>query len=358
MRTVSVALGARSYPIYIGHGILGAIGARCAEHDLGRKVAVVTDETVGTLYGSPVVESLRAQGFEPIEVVIPAGEAKKCLATMDGIFEQLIRAQLDRGCAILALGGGVIGDLAGFVAATYLRGVAFVQVPTTVLAQADSGVGGKVAVNHPLGKNLIGAFHQPRFVLMDTDVLRTLPDREVRAGLVEVIKHGMIRDEGFFAFLEAHIEELVSLRASAEVMERMIERNCQIKGEVVGLDEREQGLRAILNYGHTVGHALEALGGYGRLRHGEALGLGMRVAGRIAVGKGLLAEEALNRQNQLLAKLGVPDRIVGFEPMEILEKMRSDKKVRNGKVRFVLPERIGGVVIRDDVTEKEVLESL
>ena len=358
MRTVYVELCERRYPIYIGHGKLGEIGVRCAEHDLGRKVAVITDETVAALYLSPVLGSLKEQGFEVVEVVIPAGEAQKCLETMDGIFERLIQARLDRGCTVVALGGGVVGDLAGFVAATFLRGVAFVQVPTTVLAQADSGVGGKVAVNHRLGKNLIGAFHQPKFVLMDTDVLKTLPPREIRAGLVEVVKHGMIRDEAFFAFLEEHIEELVALTASPGIMERMIERNCEIKGEVVRLDEREHGLRMILNYGHTVGHALEALGGYGRLRHGEAVGLGMRMAARIAVEKGLFSEEALARQNRLLRKLGVRDGIEGFDPEEILEKMKSDKKVREGKVRFVLPERIGQVVIREDVTEEEVRRSL
>ena len=353
MRTVYMELGERRYPIYIGHGILEEIGVRCAEQGLGRKLAVITDETVAELYLSPMVGSLREQDREVVEVVIPAGEEQKCLETMDGILERLIRARLDRGCTVVALGGGVIGDLAGFVAATFLRGVAFVQVPTTVLAQADSGVGGKVAVNHRLGKNLIGAFYQPRFVLMDTDVLKTLPPREIRAGLVEVVKHGMIRDEGFFAFLEEHIEELVALRASSEIMEQMIERNCQIKGEVVRQDERERGLRMILNYGHTVGHALEALGAYRRLRHGEAVALGMMAAARIAVEKGLFAEEGLVRQNRLLRKLGVPGGIEGFEPEDILEKMKSDKKVREGKVRFVLPDRIGGVVIRDDVTEEE-----
>ncbi len=358
MRTVYVELGERRYPIYIGHGNLGEIGVRCAEYGLGRKVAAITDETVAALYLDPVVGSLKEQGFEVVEVVIPEGEAQKCLKTMDGIFERMIRARLDRGCTVIALGGGVVGDLAGFVAATFLRGIAFVQVPTTVLAQADSGVGGKVAVNHRLGKNLIGAFHQPKFVLMDTDVLKTLAPREIRAGLVEVIKHGMIRDETFFAFLEKHIEELVALTASPGIMEQMIGRNCEIKGGVVRLDEREHGLRMILNYGHTVGHALEALGGYGRLRHGEAVAFGMIAAGRIAVDKGMFAEEALARQNRLLGKLGVRDGIEGFDPEAIFEKMRSDKKVREGKVRFVLPERIGQVVIREDVTEEEVLRSL
>lgn len=358
MRTVYVELSERSYPIYIGHGNLEEIGIRCAEHDLGRKMAVITDETVAALYLSPVVGSLKERGFEVVQMVIPAGEAQKCLNTMDEIFERLIEARLDRGCAVVALGGGVVGDLAGFVAATFLRGVAFVQVPTTVLAQADSGVGGKVAVNHRLGKNLIGAFHQPKFVLMDTDVLKTLPPREIRAGLVEVIKHGMIRDETFFAFLEEHIENLVALTASSEIMEWMIGRNCEIKGEVVRLDEREQGPRMILNYGHTVGHVLEVLGGYGRIRHGEAVALGMIAAGRIAVDKGLFLEEALARQNRLLRKLGVRDGIEGFDPEAILEKMKSDKKVREGKIRFVLPERIGRVVIREDVTEEEVLRSL
>ena len=354
MRTVYVELGERSYPIYIGHGNLGEIGVRCAEHGSGRKVAVITDETVAGLYLSPVVESLREGGREVVEVVIPAGEEQKCLETMDGIYERLIRARLDRGCTVVALGGGVIGDLAGFVAATFLRGIAFVQVPTTVLAQADSSVGGKVAVNHRLGKNLIGAFHQPRFVLIDTDVLKTLPPREIRAGLVEVVKHGMIRDEAFFAFLEDRIEDLVMLRASPEVLDQVIERNCQIKGEVVSRDERESGLRAILNYGHTVGHALEALGAYRRVRHGEAVALGMMAAGRIAVEKGLFTEQELARQNGLLGKLGVRDGIEGFEPEDILEKMKLDKKVREGKVRFVLPERIGRVGIREDVTEEEV----
>ena len=354
MRTVTVELDARTYPIYIGHGTLERFGEYYIEHQLGRKAAVVHSEALPSSYVAAVQDSLASAGCEILSVVIPDGEAVKTLETADHIFEQLIRARLDRQATIVALGGGVVGDTAGFVAATFMRGIPLVQVPTTIVAQTDSSVGGKTAVNHRLGKNLIGAFHQPRFVFIDTSVLTTLPQREMVAGLGEVVKHAIIRDEALFAYLEEHIEDIAALRTDPEVLDEVIERNCAIKADVVMQDEREQGLRAILNYGHTVGHALEALTDYVYYKHGEAVLLGMRAAARIAYVKGMLSEEALERHNRLIQRLGSIQPPKDISADRIIEKMRSDKKVLAGKIRFVLAGTIGEVTVRDDVTEEEM----
>nr|HID57804.1 3-dehydroquinate synthase [Desulfobacterales bacterium] len=351
LKIVGVNLGQRSYPIYIGSGILSGFGDYYRRHGLGRKVAVVTDTTVSRLHLEPVEKSLNESGYNVTRVVIPDGEGQKSLKTCEEVCGVLIKAGLERSSSIVALGGGVVGDIAGFVAATFLRGVSYVQVPTSILAQADSSIGGKVAVNHPLGKNMIGAFYQPRFVFIDVDVLRTLPKHQITAGLAEVVKHALIRDEAFFRLLEEDIEAIIDLKAPTELLERVIERNCQIKAEVVSRDETEQGLRAILNYGHTIGHALEAVTNYCRYRHGEAVILGMIAAGRIACRKGMLGEDQLKQQNDLLQRIGRPKTPVDISTDSILKRMESDKKVRDGRVRFVLLEKIGKAVVTDEVEE-------
>jgi 3-dehydroquinate synthase len=358
MRTVTVELGGRTYPIYIGFGILEHFGECYLGHQLGRRTAVVHSDALPCQYLDWVRDSLENAGCEVLSVAIPDGEAAKTLDTADRIFERLIRARLDRRSTIVALGGGVVGDTAGFVAATFLRGVGLVQVPTTLVAQTDSSVGGKVAVNHRLGKNLIGAFHQPGFVFIDTSVLCTLPPREVAAGLAEVVKHAVILDEPLFAFLEEHVEEIATLRTTPEALDEVIERNCRIKAGVVRQDETEQGVRAILNYGHTVGHALEALTEYARYKHGEAVLLGMTAAAHIARIKGMLSQEALERHNRLIQCVGPIPPPSDLRTDRIIDKMRSDKKAIEGKIRFVLPEAIGKVVLRDDVTEEEMSQGI
>ncbi len=358
MRIVNVELRERSYPIYIGTGALSELGKLCRRHSLGRRVAVVTNPTVAELDLKPVEQSLADSGYNVLPVLIPDGEQHKTLETTDKIFESLITARLDRDSVIIALGGGVVGDIAGFVAATFLRGISYLQVPTTLLAQVDSSVGGKVAVNHRLGKNLIGAFYQPRFVLIDTGVLKTLPRRELRAGMVEVVKHALIRDEDLFEHLENNIEQLLELTVPPEFLEQLVRRNCQIKAEVVSKDERERGLRAILNYGHTVGHAIEAITDYRRYRHGEAVLLGMIVAARIAFQMKLLAEEEMNRQNRLLKKLGFSPSPPDIPIRAIMEKIESDKKVRGGRLRFVLLRRIGEATVSEQVGQKQIEEGV
>ena len=344
----------RSYSILIDHGILGTFGNVYRQHDLGGKAVVITDRIVAQLYLPAMLESLTRAGVRAFSVVLPPGEKSKTLDTAGMIYGQLIEERLERTSTVVALGGGMVGDIAGFVAATFMRGIALVQVPTTILAQVDSSVGGKTAVDHRLGKNMIGAFHQPKFVFVDSDVLTMLPEREVRSGMGEVVKHAMIRSEELFEFVERHAENILRGRAEREVMEELIGQNCRIKAEVVSEDPLERGVRAILNYGHTVGHAIEALTGYTKYRHGEAVMLGMVAAGEIAVRKGMLSRKELERQNSLVARVGVPEGIGDLSADAILEQIQLDKKVHEGKVRFVLPERIGSVVVRDDVAAEEI----
>ena len=354
MQTIDVALEARSYPIHVGHGILPQLGQYCEAVELGRQVVVVVDEGVAPHYLPAVSTGLRAAGYEVLEVMFSGGDTAKSLQTAEGIFGRLIEAGLDRSAWVLALGGGVVGDLAGFVAATFLRGIAFVQVPTTIVAQVDSSIGGKTAVNHRLGKNLIGAFHQPRLVCIDTEVLRTLPREELVAGLGEVIKHAVIRDAELFAFLEEHLEEVVRLELEPEVLDWLIARNVQIKAAVVEADEREGGLRAILNYGHTIGHAIETATNYEKYRHGEGVILGMIGAGQIALNQGLWSAAEQQRQDALLERLGVPAG-VGEVPTDlIVGRTRADKKRVDGKQRLILGRQIGRVEIVDDVPEEVV----
>lgn len=351
MREVTVPLGARSYSILVGPKLLPQLGRRCAALQLGRRCALISDARVAPLYARAAEKSLRAAGFEPVLITVPAGETAKRLQTVQACYDQLAAHRLERQSFIVALGGGVVGDLAGFVAATYLRGLPFVQVPTTLLAQVDSSVGGKVGVNLRAGKNLVGAFYQPRLVLADLDTLQTLPLRELRAGLAEVIKYGIIYDAPLFARLERDLPKLLQLdrRALAPV----IARCCAIKAEVVGQDETETGRRAILNFGHTIGHALEAISRYGQYLHGEAIAIGQVAAAELSsVLTGLPAADAA-RIAGLFRRAGLPTS-VQLKPAEIKKlctAMRLDKKVSGGEVKFVLAKKLGEVIWGQNVPE-------
>ena len=354
MQSIDVGLEGRGYSIHVGHGILPQLGRYCQKLELGRQVAVITDKAVAPGYLSSASASLNAAGYEVLEVVFSGGDAAKNMQTAEHVFGQLIEARMDRSAWILALGGGVVGDLAGFVAATFLRGVTYVQVPTTIVAQVDASIGGKTAVNHRLGKNLIGVFHQPGMVFTDTGALRTLPHRELVAGLAEVVKHAIIRDAELFEFLEAHLDQIVALQLEPESLDWLIARNVRIKAGVVEADEREGGLRAILNYGHTIGHAIEAATGEYEYRHGEAVILGMIGAGEIARHQGLWSAAEQQRQDALLQRLGVPSGLAQVPVELIVERTRADKKRIDGKSRLILGRRIGEVEIVDDIEEEVV----
>ena len=358
MHRIDLAVEGAAYPIFVGHDILGELGSRCSEQGLGRQVALVSDEAVAARYLEPATASLRAAGFQVLEVVYAGGEGMKNLAGAEGILAKMIEAEFDRSAWITALGGGVVGDMAGFVAATYLRGIPYVQVPTTIVAQVDSSIGGKTGVNHALGKNLIGAFHQPRLVLVDTAALRSLPGREAVAGMAEVVKHALIRDEELFSFLEDRLEEVVAMQLDAETLDWLIARNVKIKAAVVSADEREGGLRAILNYGHTIGHAIEAATDYGRYKHGEAVILGLIGAGEIARREGTWTEEERRRQDALLERLGVPGGLAEVGAEQILARTKTDKKRVNGRSRFILGKRVGEVEIVEGIEDEVVLSGI
>jgi len=354
--TVNVNLGDKSYPIYIGGSILPKTGEYVKRLGVGRKILLVTNPTVYALYGQVVVGSLNKSGLEVVVGEIPDGEQYKTLESARSLYDTAFEHGLDRKCAVLALGGGVIGDLAGFVAATFMRGLPFIQVPTTLLAQVDSSVGGKVAVNHPRGKNIIGAFYQPKMVFADIDTLQTLPQREFRAGMAEVIKYGVIKDSGFFKFLEN--EQINIKKLSREEIIHVIETSCAIKAWVVEQDETEQGLRTILNYGHTFGHAYEALTGYKKYVHGEAVAIGMITAAGVAVKLGMLSADSRTRILNLIRAFDLPGDFGQLKPDEIIESMSHDKKALAGKVRYILPEEIGRVKLVTDVPPEILYEVL
>jgi len=341
MRTVAVALGKRSYPIFVGAGLLSALGRHAADLGLGRRCAVISDGHVAPLYAKPAMASLRSAGFEPLLVSVPPGETSKSLERARACCDLLARHRLERKSFIVALGGGVVGDLAGFVAAIYLRGVSFVQVPTTLLAQVDSSVGGKVGVNLKAGKNLVGAFHQPRFVLCDLRTLDSLPPREFRAGLAEVIKYGIISDAPLFARLERDLPRL--LRRDPKALAEVVARCCEIKADVVRRDETDSGVRAILNFGHTIGHAVENIAGYGKYLHGEAISIGQVAAARISAERTGLPPAEVARIERLFLRAGLPAaiRLSAAARSRLLTAMRLDKKVSDGEIQFVLATRIG-----------------
>ncbi len=338
---ITVSLGERSYPIRMGSGILAELGASMLPLGFEKRIALVSNPTVYGIYGQTVLDSLSRAGFDVTLVKIPDGEEYKSLLWAEFIYGELLRARLERGSCLVALGGGVIGDITGFCAATYMRGIRFVQVPTTLLAQVDSSVGGKTGVNHALGKNMIGAFWQPSLVWIDTATLKTLPAREFAAGMAEVIKYGVIRDRAFFEYLEKENAPVKNL--SAEHLMHIVKRSCEIKAEVVALDEREAGLRAILNYGHTIGHAIETLTGYKKYLHGEAVAIGMCLEALIARGRGLLEGADLERIKKLVASYGLPTELphglIGKQ--DLTDAMLLDKKVKGAEVRAVLPSGIG-----------------
>ncbi|WP_338461256.1 3-dehydroquinate synthase [Brevibacillus borstelensis] len=350
-----VELGERSYPIVIGDGLLQQAGPMLREAGLAptSKLFVVTDENVALLYQQTLKTALEAEGYAVHSFVIASGEQSKSLAVYEAVMTAAISAGLDRKSAVLALGGGVVGDLAGFVAATYMRGIAFVQVPTTLLAH-DSSVGGKVAINHPLGKNLIGAFHQPRLVLYDTSTIRSLPERERAAGFAEVLKHGLIADETFVSWLEANAEKLWQL--DSELLSKAIYRGCEVKANIVSADETEQNQRALLNLGHTFGHAFEALCEYSTLNHGEAISIGMCLAAKVAERMGIAQAGVHNRTRGLLRQYQLPTEWPHkLDPAKVLEVMKRDKKAVGGKLALVLPRAIGAVELFSQVDEELIL---
>lgn len=356
MREVKVELGEKSYSIYIGYGLEEELQAFVRRAGFSRKALLVTDTNVGPRYGSKVKKLLQAAGLQVEIAQVPAGESSKCLAVAEGLYTKAIELGLDRKSPIFALGGGVVGDLAGFIAATYMRGVPFVQLPTSLLAQVDSSVGGKVAVNHALGKNLIGAFYQPKAVFMDLALMKTLPKREIYTGLGEIIKYGIIYDAEFFAFLEQNQQAVLSLEPEAAT--HMIARSCEIKAAVVSQDEQEAGLRRILNFGHTMAHAIEKETGYVRYNHGEAVAIGMAGAADISVQLGLLPADAAARVNRLIAALHLPVQAEGCTVEAMYEDIFHDKKTVGGKVNWVLMTGIGTVVSRNDVPEEVVKRAM
>jgi 3-dehydroquinate synthase len=353
MQTLNVDLGERSYPIHIGQGLLAQ--PLLAPFIKGRQVMVVSNETVAPLYLNRLLSQL--EGFQVDSVILPDGEAFKDLQHVNRIFDALLAKRHNRTTTLIALGGGVVGDMTGFAAACYQRGVAFIQVPTTLLSQVDSSVGGKTGVNHPLGKNMIGAFHQPQVVLADTDVLATLPERELSAGLAEVIKYGLIHDVEFLAWLEQNMAALRQRDASA--LAQAIYRSCAIKAEMVALDERESGVRALLNLGHTFGHAIETDQGYGKWLHGEAVGAGTLMAADLSARLGWLSQQDLDRVRTILQAAGLPL----LPPSEMsserfLEMMAVDKKVIDGNLRLVLLQQLGKAVVTADFPAERLLETL
>jgi 3-dehydroquinate synthase len=345
----------------IGDGALGSLGAQVQAQGFkaGSKVLVVTNPVVNGHYGATALASLRAAGYDAHLLEIDAGEDQKTPATVALIHDAAFAQKLERGSLIVALGGGVVGDMAGFAAASWLRGIAVVQVPTTLLAMVDAAIGGKTGVNHPGGKNLIGAFHQPRLVLIDPQCLATLPPREFRAGMAEVIKYGVIGDGALFADLEAAGKRLAAMdQLPPTLLQQILERSAAAKAKVVAADEREGGLRAILNYGHTLGHVVEALCGYGTYLHGEAVAIGMVAAGELSLELGLWSADDQRRQRQVIAAAGLPVRWPELQAEAVLACLQGDKKVRDGRVRFVLPTALGAVEIRDDVSGPQVLAAL
>ncbi len=340
MQTLTVNLGDRSYPIHVGEGILPRVGEFLSQAGLRGKVAIVTNPTVAQLYLDAVHEALTDAGFEMIPILIPEGEEHKNLKTLASIYDRLITERLERNSCVMALGGGVVGDVAGFAAATYLRGIPYIQVPTTLLAQVDSSVGGKTGVNHQNGKNLIGAFHQPRSVLIDVTVLQSLPPRELVAGLAEVIKYGVIEHPALFTLLEEKIDKVIGL--DRELLVQIIATSCRIKARVVEKDEREDDYRAVLNFGHTIGHALEAVTDYRKYLHGEAVGIGMAQATAISVHQGFCDQRSLERIRKLIRKAGLPADIPpDVSRQSLIQSMEVDKKSAEGRIKFVMCAGIG-----------------
>jgi 3-dehydroquinate synthase len=354
---VAVDLGERSYDVVIGRGLLD-VPAAWDSPPVGASALIVTNSTVAPLYLNRLLPVLHKHHLRVHSVELPDGEQYKDWATLNRVFDALLQARCDRGTTVYALGGGVVGDMAGFAAACFMRGVPHVQLPTTLLAQVDSSVGGKTAINHPMGKNMIGAFHQPRVVVCDLDTLSTLPDRELRAGLAEVIKYGPIADWAFFEWIEQHVDDLLAREPGA--LQHAVRRSCEIKADIVARDEREGDLRAVLNFGHTFGHAIEAGLGFGSWLHGEAVAAGMVLAAELSSRLGMIDGQTAARLVALLARCGLPTRAPALAADRYLELMRLDKKARDGEIRFTLLDGRGRAVVRgacDDLVREVVAGS-
>ena len=354
MKTLQVELGERSYPIFIGDDLLGKADL-LKPYIRAQQVMVVSNETVAPLYLEKTLYGLR--DYDCASVILPDGEEYKNMEILNRIFDALLEKRFDRRCTLIALGGGVVGDMTGFAAASYQRGVDFIQIPTTLLSQVDSSVGGKTGVNHPLGKNMIGAFHQPRCVIADTATLDTLDDRQLSAGLAEVIKYGLLGDAEFFDWLEGNMDKLIQRDNDALVY--AIERSCQDKADVVAADEKEGGKRALLNLGHTFGHAIEASAGYGNWLHGEAVGTGMLMAADLSMRMGWIDAQDLRRTEDMIDRAALPTRAPAYMDYEhFMERMSVDKKVRDGKINFVLLKSIGNAIVTNEFDEQQLRETI
>lgn len=354
MKTITIQLGSNSYDITIGSGLLSGIGDACKHAGLSGQAAVVTNPTVAPLYAEAVVSSLTAAGYPSFVIEIPDGEEFKNISVLASVYDQLIEVGIDRKCFVVALGGGVVGDLAGFAAATFLRGIRFIQIPTTLLAQVDSSVGGKTGIDHPKGKNLIGAFYQPALVLADLETLKTLSERHYLAGLAEVVKYGCVLDNNLFSLLESGVESL--LQRDPEILGDVVANCCKIKAWVVEQDERESGLRAVLNYGHTLGHAFEMASGYRDLVHGEAVSIGMALAARISCDLGYCKTEERDRIILLLKRLGLPVQAPEVAADILISALSSDKKNRSGRLTYVCNRGIGGHAFHE-ITPADLAEA-
>jgi 3-dehydroquinate synthase len=348
---IRLKLSNSGYDIVIGPGMLQHLGKYLRDLSVGEKVAIVTHPKIDRLYGAQVRKSLKDAGFSPVMIRLPDGERYKTLEGVGRIYDKLVAHRFERSATLIALGGGVVGDMTGFAAATFLRGISYVQCPTTVVAQVDASIGGKTGVDHPKGKNLIGAFHQPRLVCADPTVLSSLEKREYVAGIAEVIKYGVVFDRPFFGYLERHAEAILSLDPTRILY--CIKKSAAIKAEIVEADERESGLRKILNYGHTIGHAIETLTGYRKYKHGEAVAIGMVAAARLASGRGIFQKRDVDRLVALLKAFRLPTEMPNLNPNNMLSVMERDKKVVGGEIFFVLPEKIGSVQVAP-VNRKEL----
>jgi len=354
MKKINIQFDERSYPIYIGEGLISNYEL-ISQHILGKKVAIITNETVADIYLKTLMETVSPHK-ELISIILPDGESYKSKDSLESIYAQLLQNKADREITLIALGGGVIGDITGFAAATYMRGVNFIQIPTTLLSQVDSSVGGKTGINHPLGKNMIGAFYQPKCVISDMNVLKTLPSRELSAGLAEVIKYGLIRDNKFFEWLESHIQYLMEM--NPKYLIEAVQRSCENKAAVVEADEFESGIRAILNLGHTFGHAIEVAQGYGNWLHGEAVGAGMVMAAKLSQSMGWLADKDVGRIVALIKKAGLPTEPPKISVKKYMELMMLDKKTKDGQINLVLQKSIGDAVLTNQYDPKKLHQIL
>lgn len=356
MKSIDIDLNEKSYSIMISSGSWSAFFDYIPDNLKNEKALIITDRNVYSYYFKDISAALDSMNMDYHVVIVPPGEKSKDFSAIEKLYTAALDFNLNRRSFIIALGGGVIGDLAGFVASTYMRGIPFIQIPTTLLAQVDSSIGGKVAVNHPMGKNIIGAFHQPKVVLINTDTLRTLPPRELSTGMAELIKYGLIYDQAFLKWLDSNLSLLMALDSDA--MTHAIQRSCQIKASIVEQDEEEFGLRKILNFGHTIGHAIESTAGYGKFNHGEAVALGMVVESYIALQKGLIDERYIQKLKSILNRSRLPVALPNLNIDSMIDAMRHDKKNIEGKITFVLPVGIGQVEVFDDITIEEIKKAL